>query len=56
MTMLEKVKEFAEKNFSRPESEQLSVETELFNVTNPWIDSSGRFPLTDEQAVKEWGA
>lgn len=55
MTMLEKVKEFAEKNFSLPESKQLSVETELFNVTNPWIDSSGRFPLNDEHAVKEWG-
>lgn len=55
MTMLEKVKEFAEKNFSLPESEQIFVETELFNLTNPWIDSSGRFPLTDEQAVKEWG-
>lgn len=55
MTMLEEVKAFAEKNFSLPEAKQLSVETELFSVTNPWIDSSGRFPLTDEQAVKEWG-
>lgn len=55
MTMLEKVKAFAEKNFSLPEAKQVSVETDEFNVTNPWIDQSGRFPLTDEQAVREWG-
>lgn len=55
MTMLKRVKEFADKNFSLPESKQLSVETELYSLTNPWIDSSGRFPLNDEQAVKEWG-
>ena len=55
MTMIERVKEFAEKNFSLPENKQVFVETELCNLTNPWIDQSARFPLTDEQAVKEWG-
>ena len=55
MTMLKRVKEFAEKNFSLPEEKQIYVETELYNLTNPWIDQSGRFPLSDVQAVREWG-
>lgn len=24
-------------------------------VSNPWMDASARFPLTDEQARAEWG-
>ena len=57
---LKKIREFAEKNFSADENMQLAVdvttpEGEPVALTNPWIDRSGRFPLTDAQAVHEWG-
>lgn len=52
---LNKVKEFAALNFCLPEEVQVFVETEEFNVTNPWMDQSARFDLTDDGAVREWG-
>ena len=53
--MLNKIRDFAEENFCKPEAEQVYGDDEEFAVTNPWIDHTGRFPLNDEQAVKEWG-
>ena len=52
---LNTIKKFAMNNFCLEEGEQLTVEEKEFNVTNPWIDRSGRFVLTDEGAVREWG-
>lgn len=51
---LEQVKAFAEKNFSANDP-ALVVETGDISVTNPWVDESARFPLTDEQAMVTWG-
>ncbi len=55
MFNLKQVKEFAEKNFCDNSPRQLYVDDKEFAVTNPWIDRSGRFELTDEEAVREWG-
>ena len=52
---LAKIKAFAEDNFAKPEKEQVWAEDEESSLTNPWIDHSGRFPLSDVEAVKEWG-
>jgi hypothetical protein len=52
--MLEKIKNFAEKNFCDENTDVYGNDDE-FAVTNPWMDHSGRFELTDEEAVKEWG-
>ncbi len=30
-------------------------EVQGVSVCNPWMDASGRFRLTDEEAVEEWG-
>ena len=55
--LVEEAKEFGELNFSMPNYSQLTVDCERYDVavSNPWIDQSGRFPLTDEEAVREWG-
>ena len=62
---LGRIKKFAEQNFNKfgetgcienvfhidavtPRSVEVSVAT-------VWMDITGRFPLNDEQAVKEWG-
>ena len=54
-----KVKEIAEKNFfdsSEIGDEGLvSFEFNGMNIVNPWIDDSGRFNLTDEQAIELYG-
>lgn len=52
---LNAIKNFAEENFNKDEHEQFFVEDPEFAVTNPWMDHTGRFELTDEEAVKEWG-
>lgn len=53
---LEKIKEFAEENWCKEdESDKIFAEDEEFAVENPWMDHSGRFHLSDEKAVKEWG-
>jgi aspartate carbamoyltransferase catalytic subunit len=52
---VEKVREFAEtENFNNPES-NICFEYQGQDITNPFIDESARFPLTDEQAVKKYG-
>lgn len=48
------IKQFAEENFC-DENTTIYGDDEEFAVTNPWMDHSGRFPLDDEEAVKEWG-
>ena len=53
--MLQRIRAFAEYNFCLPEDKQVYVEDTEFYVTNPWIDKSARFPLTDDQAVQTWG-
>lgn len=50
-----KVKQFAEENWCKDEKEQFYVDNVEFAVTNPWIDHSGRFALSDSEAVAEWG-
>lgn len=52
---LERIKAFAEDNWGLPEREQLTVEDTEFDVSNPWIDRSGRFPIDDAHAIEEWG-
>ena len=51
---LQKIKDFAEENF-RKEYTDIYGDDDEFAVTNPWMDHSGRFELTDEEAIKEWG-
>ncbi len=53
--MLKKIKRFAEENFCKDEEYQIYADDVEYAVTNPWMDHTGRFELTDEQAVKEWG-
>ena len=54
--MLKQIKEFAEENWNNEnENEQVYVDALDRALTNPWIDYSGRFPLDDVGAVKEWG-
>ena len=53
--MLQKIKDFAEENWCKDEAEQIYADDEEFAVSNPWMDHSGRFPLDDEGAIKEWG-
>lgn len=55
--VLKEIKDFAEKNWMLDEDDpnRIIADDDEFAVTNPWMDSSGRFPLTDEGAVKEWG-
>ena len=55
--MLNKIKELAEENWCLDENDPnlIIADDEEFAVTNPWIDHSGRFPLNDMEAVKEWG-
>ena len=53
--MMQKIKEFAEHNWSAEDENVVSVEHLDQAVSNPWMDRSGRFALTDEGAIKEWG-
>lgn len=53
--ILNKIKEFAEYNMNCDDEDQFVVEAKDVALTNPWIDYSARFTLTDEEAVKEWG-
>lgn len=52
----QKIKDLAEFQF-RYGLDLVSIEHEELGVTiiNPWIDSSARFPLDDDGAVKEYG-
>ena len=51
--MLKRIKEFAEHNFCSANG--IYADNDEFAVTNPWMDHSGRFALSDEEAIKEWG-
>ena len=53
---LDEIRKFAEENFAADDdSQKLAVEICDVAVSNPWMDESGRFELTDEQAVQTWG-
>ena len=54
--LLALIKEFAAQNWVKDETEHpVSVTNGECDVTNPWYDRSGRFPLSDEKAEREWG-
>ncbi len=54
--MIRQIKEYAKINYRlEDENEQITAEHPYMAVTNPWIDSSGRFDLDNAGAVKEWG-
>ena len=56
---LAKIRDFAATNWNKDPDDPdtvVSVNEEYCTaVTNPWMDSSARFPLDDAGAVKEWG-
>ena len=52
---LKRIKDFAEDNFCNDGPDQIFADDDEFAVTNPWMDHTGRFPLDDAGAVKEWG-
>ena len=61
MTTLEKIKKFAEEQFdtmNEGENNLICVVSEDYgiDVINPWMDPSGRFYLTDEQAIEVYGS
>ena len=56
--VLEKIKKFAEWQFEVSEGDSyglICVPTDTVDIINPWTDPTGRFPLTDEQAVETYG-
>ena len=52
---LEKIKEFARKNFLSESSDKLTIPVRDCAMSTPWMDRSGRFELNDVAAVEEWG-
>lgn len=52
--LLSKIKEFAEENFCADNPTVIADDKE-FAVTNPWMDHTGRYYLSDADAVIEWG-
>ena len=52
---LDAVKQFAETNFADESDSYFAVTANGYDVTNPWMDMSARFELSDAGAVKEWG-
>ena len=52
--LLSKIKEFAAENFCA-EYPLVTVDNGMFEITNPWIDSSFRWEVSDEEAVRIWG-
>ncbi len=54
--ILNKIKEYAELNNTHDAScSDIYFEHNAMAITNPWIDESARFPLTDVQAVETYG-
>ena len=55
--MIEEIKDFAKTNFGMDEDNPDRIHTVSdeydVNVTDPWMDQSGRFTLDDAGAVKE---
>ena len=56
---IEKAKEIAERNlFESAEIGDEGMAYFMFNevrIVNPWVDETGRFDLTDAEAVKTYG-
>ena len=52
---LTEIKTFAERNFALPENRRFTIEVNGNALANPWMDKSGRFELSDQRAVEEWG-
>ena len=56
---IKKVKAIAEKNFIDSsevgDEGMISFEFNGMNIINPWYDDSGRFELSDEEAIKLYG-
>ena len=54
-----KAKEFAERNFEESAwagSEGMTAfEFNGITIVNPWIDETGRFDLTDKEAIERYG-
>lgn len=53
-----KVKEFAQEQFFESENGDENMIHFMFcaiKIVNPWIDDTGRFDFTDEEAVKHYG-
>lgn len=53
--LLDAIREFAYLNCNVSESPLVSFEHNGMAITNPWIDESARFPLSDAQAVETYG-
>ena len=52
--LLNRIKTFAEENFCA-DNPTVTVDNGMFEITNPWIDSSFRWEVSDEEAVRIWG-
>ena len=50
----EEVKVFAGKQFLSGD-DTVSFEYKGISINNPWYDETGRFELTDEQAIAKYG-
>ncbi len=55
---VKEIKDFAYRNMGDdiPEEKRVSIIANGINVTNPWLDESARFALSDEEARKTWGS
>lgn len=58
--ILDKIKQFADDQFTvagetGEQDGMVSVESDGQGIIDPWMDHSGRFPLDDVGAVKEYG-
>lgn len=54
-TMLDVVKTFAEWQYSVMAEPAVSFEYSDQSISNPWIDPSARFPLSDFEACETYG-
>lgn len=55
---IEKVKKIAHKNFNKAIGIGDGLPYFIFNdvrIVNPWMDETGRFDLTDAEAIKTYG-
>lgn len=56
-TILDQVKAIAEKQFENQDSYyNIGFEFNGQFIVNPWMDESGRFELTTEEAIAKYGA
>ena len=54
-TLLDIIKAFAEWQWSELDEPMVSFEYNDQTISNPWIDTSARFPLDDASACAEYG-